>query len=102
MVTTLRSRSPAVLRYIMAAPSKGKNERDHPTTTHFTGELKDWQPFKQAVRRLADRYDYTWVKPEDLHPVISNKSYRRASPCLIQSSTRSICWKATRLTVVQR
>ena len=44
----------------MASPSKGKDERDNPTI-HFTGELKDWQPFKQAIRRLADRYDYTWV-----------------------------------------
>ena len=44
----------------MASPSKGKDERDNPTI-HFTGELKDWQPFKQAVRKLADRYDYTWV-----------------------------------------
>ena len=44
----------------MASPSKGKDERDNPTI-HFTGELKDFQPFKQAVRKLADRYDYTWV-----------------------------------------
>ena len=61
VVTTLRSRSPAVLRYIMASPSKGKNERDNPTTIHFTGELKDFQPFKQDVRKRADQYDYTWV-----------------------------------------
>ena len=45
----------------MASPSKGKNERDNPTTIHFTGELKDFQPFKQDVRKRADQYDYAWV-----------------------------------------
>ena len=60
VVTTLRSRSPAALRYIMASQSKGKDERDNPPI-RFSGEIKDWLPFKQEIRNLADKHDYSWV-----------------------------------------
>ena len=44
----------------MASPSKGKDERDNPPI-RFSGEIKDWLPFKQEIRNLADKHDYSWV-----------------------------------------
>ena len=43
----------------MATPSKGKDEQDNPI--HFSGDLRDWQAFKQALQSLADRKDYSWL-----------------------------------------
>ena len=43
----------------MATPSKGKDEQDNPI--YFTGELRDWQGFKQELQSLADRKDYSWL-----------------------------------------
>jgi len=40
--------------------AREKDDRDNPPI-HFAGELKDWMPFKQAVRILARRHDYSWV-----------------------------------------
>jgi hypothetical protein len=44
----------------MATPScytsKGKDEQDNPI--YFTGDLRDWQLFKQELQSLADRKDY--------------------------------------------
>ena len=43
----------------MATPSKGKDEQDNPI--YFTGDLRDWQAFKQELQSLADRKDYSWL-----------------------------------------
>ena len=43
----------------MATRSKGKDEQDNPI--HFSGDLRDWQAFKQAIQSLADRKVYGWL-----------------------------------------
>ena len=41
------------------APSKGMEEKDNPF--HFSGEIKDWLTFKEAIQSRADARDTTWL-----------------------------------------
>ena len=41
------------------APSKGMEEKDNPL--HFSGEVKDWPTFKEAIQSRADTRDTTWL-----------------------------------------
>ena len=41
------------------APSKGMEEKDNPL--HFSGEVKDWPTFKEAIQSRADARDTTWL-----------------------------------------
>ena len=43
----------------MATLSQGKDNQDNPI--HFSGDLRDWQTFKQDLQGLADRKDYSWL-----------------------------------------
>ena len=47
------------LRAIMA-PGKGMEDKNNPSP-HFSGEAKDWPPFKDMIPTRADRHDTTWL-----------------------------------------
>jgi hypothetical protein len=56
-VATLPS-SAAALRVSMA-PGKSGDDNDNPL--HFSGEMKDWTTFKEAIQSRADARDTTWL-----------------------------------------
>ena len=41
------------------APGKGGDDKDNPV--HFSGEIKDWPTFKEAIQSHADARDTTWL-----------------------------------------
>ena len=41
------------------APGKGGDDKDNPL--HFSGEIKDWPTFKEAIQSRADARDTTWL-----------------------------------------
>ena len=43
----------------MGTLSKEKDENDIPV--YFSGDVKDWQPFKTSIGALADRKGYGWL-----------------------------------------
>ena len=40
-------------------PGKGGDDKDNPL--HFSGEIKDWLTFKEAIQSHADACDTTWL-----------------------------------------
>jgi hypothetical protein len=40
-------------------PGKGGDDKDNPL--HFSGEIKDWPTFKEAIQSRADARDTTWL-----------------------------------------
>ena len=40
-------------------PGKGGDDKDSPL--HFSGEIKDWPTFKEAIQSHADACDTTWL-----------------------------------------
>jgi hypothetical protein len=40
-------------------PGKGGDDKDNPL--HFSGEIKDWTTFKEAIQSRADARDTTWL-----------------------------------------
>ena len=40
-------------------PGKGGDDKDSPL--HFSGEIKDWPTFKEAIQSHADARDTTWL-----------------------------------------
>ena len=42
------------------APGKGMEDKNNPSP-HFSGEAKDWPPFKDMIPTRADRHDTTWL-----------------------------------------
>ena len=40
-------------------PGKGGDDKDNPL--HFSGEIKDWPTFKEAIQSHADARDTTWL-----------------------------------------
>jgi hypothetical protein len=45
--------------WLQRAPGKGTGEKDKPL--HFSGEAKDWPPFKEAIQARAGSHDTTWI-----------------------------------------
>jgi hypothetical protein len=41
------------------APGKGGDDKDNPL--HFSGEIKDWSTFKEAIQSRVDARDNTWL-----------------------------------------
>jgi hypothetical protein len=41
------------------APGKGRDDKYNPL--HFSGEIKDWPTFKEAMQSRADARDTTWL-----------------------------------------
>jgi len=43
----------------LMSPGKGRDDNDNPL--HFSGEIKDWPTFKDAIESRADARDTTWL-----------------------------------------